>query len=460
MSMERRGRKDLALVTGTRSTPSGGRNESQGSLFPHRWARIRKRAQDKNLVFENLHHHINAESLKEAFEALSGQKAVGVDEVTKEDYGKNLEANLKDLEIRVQRGSYRPQPKREVLIPKADGRRTRPIAIACFEDKLVDWVIGRILSEVYEPLFIRNSFGYRPNKSAHQAVEACYYSVSKNRRPHAVEIDFSNFFNTIPHRRLIKILSKRITDRRFKGIIGRFLVADLITAQGEQLPSTMGTPQGSIMSPILANIYLHEALDLWFIENYASYSNVIIRYADDAVFFFSKEEVAEKFREELEGRCQRFGLKLNLEKTRRFDIKRSSHESFNFLGFTFYWGKQGSRTILKLKTQKEKLHQAIAEFYHWVKRNRSRMKLKSLWNLAKAKITGHIHYFGYWMNATKINHFYWAAIKSLFKWLNRRSQIQSYEWEGFCERLRHFPLMTPLGKLRMRKLGRSPYVHI
>lgn len=318
--MEQRDRQELNLATGTLSAHSSGvkgriRDGLLGGTILDRWARIGIKAHDKNCVFTNLLTHINVDSLEEAFKAIDGTKALGVDSISKSEYGKNLKANLMDLENRLHRGTYRPQPKREVLIPKAKGK-TRPIAIVCLEDKLVDWVVGKILTQVYEPLFIRNSFGYRPNKSAHKAIEACYYSLCKNQRKHIVEIDFSNFFNTIPHTKLMRIIGKRISDNRFKGLIGRFMKGDLITQRGERLPSEIGTPQGSHMSSVLANIYLNEVIDQWFMKNYGSYNNVIVRYADDAIFFFKEENDAGRFAKDLERRVEEYGLSLNKEKTR------------------------------------------------------------------------------------------------------------------------------------------------
>lgn len=461
MSEERRDRQSLNLITGTPSTHSGSlighkRYDALDAEYWNQWIRISLKAQDKNTVFSNIHTHINADTLKEAFNAIDGKKALGVDGISKAIYGTNLEDNLEKLARNIQQGTYRPQPKRETLIPKANGK-TRPIAIACFEDKLVDWVVGKLLSTIYEPLFIRNSFGYRAKKSAADAINACYCSLYKDKRQHIVEIDFSSFFNTIPHRELMRILGKRIADRRFKGLVGRFLQGALITHLGETLSSEIGTPQGSIMSPVLANIYLHEVLDEWFLQHYASYNNVIVRYADDALFFFNQKEQATGFLSELGKRVERYGLKLNQEKSRALTLTKSNHEHFHFLGFTFYWGKQGSRTILKVKTQKEKLIKSMQEFEAWIKQIRSRKSLKTIWLLAKAKIQGHINYFGYQMNTPKLNHFYHEAIKSLFKWLNRRSQRRSYGWEGFSERLKHFPLIKPWRDAKLKSLGWDPY---
>jgi RNA-directed DNA polymerase len=432
MQMERRDQQNLALTTGTPAVHCNGAKGqvnilSQEGLYQNRWVRISLRAQKKETVFNNLLTHICVDSLREAFKALDGTKALGVDGISKTIYGKNLEVNLENLTDRIHKGTYRLMPKREVLIPKANGK-LRPLAIACFEDKLVDWVVGKILSTVYEPMFIKNSFGYRPLKSAHNAIEACYYSLCKNQRKYVVEIDFANFFNTIPHRKMMKVLSKKISDNRFKGLIGRFMKGELINSSGATLASEIGTPQGSIMSPILANIYLDEVIDQWFIKNYASYNNIIVRYADDALFFFNKEENANKFLQKLEDRAKSYGLSLNKDKTNTLTLAKGEHKHFNFLGFTFYWGKQQKRIILKVKTQKEKLIKGIQEFEAWIKQIRNKLKLKEIWQLAKSKITGHNNYYGYWMNAVKINHFYQAAICSLYKWLNRRSQMRSYTW--------------------------------
>ncbi len=454
--MEPRDQQNLDLIKNTPSAYNRGQ-KGQSAISPEMasWQiRISLKAQNKTCVFTNLMKHINADTLKEAFKAINGKKALGVDKITKSEYGKNLDENLCELVKRIANGSYRPLPKREVLIPKPNGK-TRPIAIASFEDKLVDWCVGTILNEAYEPLFIRNSFGYRKNKSAHGAVEASYYSLENGTRSNVIEIDFSNFFNTIPHKKLMRILEKRIADKRFLGLIYRLLTGEILKSTGDQIKSDIGTPQGGIASPVLANIYLNEVVDQWFIENYSSYNNIIVRYADDAVFFFKEEIDAKEFMLALQKRVSEYGIYLNEEKTRILKLNKQSHDSFNFLGFTFYRGKQRKRNILKIKTEKVKLKRAIEEFYAWIKANRNRMKLKVLWSLAKAKITGHLNYYGYWMNNLKVHHFYNEAWKSLYKWLNRRSQKRSYTVEGFNERVKNFPLMESSDKIKWKNIGRS-----
>lgn len=453
MDGERRGKQSSLLNDDAHTSNYTGScgDKWKGQPFLNRWLRISLRAQKENSVFNNLLLHVNEETLLEAFNALDGSKAMGVDKVSKSAYGKNLEANIRLLAKRVKDGSYRPLPKREVQIPKANGK-TRPIAIACFEDKIVDWVAAKLLNQVFDPCFIPNSFGFREKKSAHQAIEACYHSLKDNKRPFVVEIDFSNFFNTISHKKLMKVVEKKVKDYKFLGLIRTFLKSQTIV-DGELVRTTCGTPQGGLMSPILANIYLNEVVDQWFVENYQSHNNKAVRYADDAVFFFKKEEDANKFLSDFKQRVSSFDLIINEDKSNSLSFKKSEFTSFNFLGFTFYWGKNCKRRILKVKTEKSKLHKSMKEFYSWIKENRNRYKLSVLWETANAKLRGHYNYFGYWMNYKKLNHFYWIAVKSLFKWLNRRSQKKSYNWENFKERLKNQPLLEPPSTNKLRNLG-------
>lgn len=462
MSVERRDQQNLNLVTGAFNTPRGiakrYSDSEQLELLSSRWTRIRLRAKEKETIFNNLLHHINVETLSEAYKALDGSKAIGVDGISKTEYGKNLEFNLKELVERIHKGSYKPQVKREAFIPKADGRK-RPLAIACFEDKLIEFVVAKVLENIYEPQFIRNSFGFRPKKSADDAIKACYYSHKDNKRPFVVEIDFVNFFNTIPHRKVMKVLGYKISDKRFKGLIGRLLKVGILDQSGEVKPTQVGTPQGSIVSPILANIYLNEVLDQWFVNNYGSYSNIMVRYADDAVFFFKSEEEAMKFKSDLEERVTLYGLSLHPEKTTTVNFKRSENNHFDFLSFRFFWGKKrrSVRRPLLIKTQKKQLLKKAQDFDHWIKEVRSRMRLKDIWALAKSKLIGHYNYFGYWMNKQKLNHFYCEVKKSLFKWLNRRSQKASFTWEQFERKIKHH-LPKPPTMSKLKPLGVSIYV--
>lgn len=452
--MEQRDQQSMNLFKSTGSTSKSTKDQQMKAQMPNWKNRISVRALDRNCQFSNLMKHVNTTTLHEAYRALDGSKATGVDKVTKSLYGKSLNTNLEELAMRVQNGTYRPQPKREVLIPKTDGK-FRPLAIASFEDKLVDWVVGKILILSYEPLFINDSYGYRPNKSAEGAIRACFQAIERNERPGVVEIDFTSFFNTINHKLLMNILEKRIIDKRFLGLIRRILSGEIIKETGEILPGIIGTPQGGIASPVLANIFLNEVLDHWFLQNYGVKGNKMVRYADDAVFFFTSEEISQQFLIDLKLRVEEYKLILNMNKSHILNFDKKGHEHFSFLGFTIYWGRQGSRIILKVKTKKEKLIKGIQEFYMWIKENRNKLKLKEIWKLAKAKIKGHANYYGFWMNATKVKHYYDEAVKALFKWLNRRSQKKSYTWESFANRLKALPLLEEWSKIKWKALGWS-----
>ncbi len=424
------------------------------------WARIGLKAKDPEVAFNNLFSHINVENLRQAFKALDGSKAVGIDGISKEQYAKDLDENLRGLQHRLHLGTYRPQAKREVLIPKANGK-TRPIAVSCFEDKLVEFVLGKILDSVYDPIFIRNSFGFRPRRSPDDAIKANYNILKDNKRPFVVEIDLANFFNTVPHRKLMKLLRRRINDRKLLGLIARFLQVDILDKQGTLRPTEVGTPQGSVMSPILANIFLHYALDTWFLEGWASQDAVIVRYADDAVFMFSKEQKAKDFLTALKLRLAEYKLAVNEDKTALINFSKGKENIFSFLGFTFFWNKtKGWNKInLVIKTQREKLEKKNQEFNDWIKLNRSRLNQKQIWSITAAKLRGHYNYYGYYCNYGKLMLYYNHVIGSLFRWLNRRSQKSSYTWPQFMRLLSREPLPLPPTRTKLKQLGWSPYAN-
>lgn len=432
---------------------STSKHEFKLELQTHSWLRIGLSAKDLKKKFCNLFCHFSVANLREAFHALDGSKATGIDGMSKNEYGRNLDGNLMDLVTRLHRGTYRPLPKKGILIPKANGKM-RPIAISAFEDKLVEWVLAKILSSVYEPMFIRTSFGFRPRRSAHDAIQASYCCLKDGKRPFVVEIDLANFFDTVRHRKLMKLLKGRISDPRILGLIARFLKAGVLNQNGNLTISDSGTPQGSIMSPVLANVFLHTALDAWFIENHASSGATIMRYADDAVFAFRKETEARGFLPALKARLESFGLKLNEEKSGLIEFGKQQGKVFHFMGFTFYW-KHDPRTpkrVLMVKTERAKLGKKIQEFEAWIKQTRNRLKLDQIWKLAAAKLRGHYNYYGVHTNRTKLMHYYFASTGSLFKWLNRRSQRKSFTWERFTARLRFNPLPMPPQVAMLRSL--------
>lgn len=416
------------------------------------WAQIGLLAKRKDAVINNLFRHLSVENLREAYHAIDGSKAVGIDQTTKDQYGKNIDSNLQGLVDRLHKGTYRPQVKRGVEIPKANGK-VRLIAISGFEDKLVEWVVSKILSELYEPLFIEESFGFRPKRNTHQAVKTIFGSLFNKKQNYVVDIDIKSFFDTVSHRKLIKMLEKRINDNKLLSLVSRLLEVGVLQ-NGTTTERTAGTPQGGIVSPILSNIYLHHVLDMWFRENYTKAGGVISRYADDVVFTFKTEEEAQKFMAEVRKRFVHFNLELNEDKSKLIDFKPRSGNSFHFTGFTFYWGKdRGSATKrLRVKTQRERLHKSIAAINLWLKENRNRYGLEKIWSIISSKLRGHFNYFGVFGNGVKLSHFYFATTGLLFKWLNRRSQKKSFSVEKFERRLRNHPLPLPPPIFKLKQL--------
>ena len=392
----------------------------------------------------NLVHHINEFNLCQAYRQCDGNKAAGIDQVTKKEYGKDLQANIGKLYDEIYRGGWRPKPARQVMIPKPQGG-FRPLAIGCLEDKIFQTLLAKILEAVYEPVFSRNSYGFRHGKNAHQALARLYQETHRRGKAGVVvEMDIEKFFDTVDHNKLMEFLEIRISDQKLLRLVRRALRNSLLTKGGIVEPHHIGAPQGSPVSPVLANIYLHYVLDEWFEESWRKHGEMV-RYADDAVFMFNDMKTAENFREAMTVRMQEYGLKLNLEKSgiRPFD-KHSSAEDLPFLGFALYWGKYwGRKTLLKVKTHPKKLAKSIQAFTDWIKENRHRQKLDKLWSTAKAKIIGHYNYYGVSHNLSKLNHFYYACISQLYKWLNRRSQKKSFTWEKFQRRLMFNPIPAP-----------------
>ena len=406
---------------------------------------------------KNLFHCFSRENLLEGFRSIDGSKARGIDNVSKKDYERNLEGNLENLLQRLHNQSYAPKPKREVLIPKADGSK-RPIAIACTEDKIVEKVLANLLTSIYENDFLNCSYGFRPGRSCHQAIEATHKILeSKQGYNFVVEIDLAKFFNTVNHRLLMKLVSKRVGNKKTLSLIHRQLVAKVENEEGTLTTPEVGTPQGGIVSPILANVFLHHALDEWFEEKYAPRGKMV-RYADDAVFFFKSRSEAESFLTHLRERLKEYYLKVNEEKTRIIDISQSSYEVFDFLGFTFYRGrKRKSRgRLLRVKTSKKKLFKAVGEFTEWIKTDRNSKPTGEILKLVNAKLKGHFNYFGYWCNRHYLSLYYFEVTKVLFKWLNRRSQKRSFDGETFKAKILT-RLCQPPEIMCLRQLGWNPY---
>lgn len=392
----------------------------------------------------SLVHHFNEANLKRAFQELDGSKAPGVDRVTKEQYRKDLDSNVAALAKSIRDERYRPLPSRQVLIPKPQGGM-RPLAVGCLQDKVVQTLAARILEAVFEPLFSPRSYGFRPGKTAHQAVGRLSESISRSQDSCTiVEMDIEKFFDSVNHETLMQYLQTRIIDPKFLQLIRILLRADVLKADGQTQTTELGTPQGSPVSPILANIYLHFLLDAWFEENHAP-SGQMVRYADDAVFVFKNSASTEQFRTALTARLAEGDLKINLDKSAIVPFSRHSPKgTIAFLGFELYWGRDtAKRRVLKLKTQPKRLSRSICSFTDWLKTSRNKLKLDNLWRLARSKLIGHYNYYGVRTNSAKLSHFYFACVGALFKWLNRRSQKRSFSWERFDQRLRLNPLPRP-----------------
>ena len=411
-------------------------------------------------AMKKLFHCFDRKNLEEGFGALDGSKARGIDNVSKKDYEKKLDENIEALLIKLHNGSYVPSPKREVLIPKANGK-LRPIAIACIEDKLVEKVTANLLTSIYENTFLKCSYGLRPNLSCHHAINQTHKILdSKKGFDFVVEIDLANFFNTVNHRLLMKLVRRRIASKKVLSLIHRQLVAKIENEEGETLTPEVGTPQGGIVSPILANVFLHYALDEWFSENYKNRAEMV-RYADDAVFLFKTKQAAEAFLDAVKVRLETFKLKLNEDKTRIINLSQTSYDVFDFLGFTFYRGrKRKSRgRLVMVKTSKTKLFKAVGEFTDWIKKERNSKKTGELMKMANAKLRGHYNYFGYWCNRNHLQRYYTEVLKALFKWLNRRSQKKSFDTERF--KLSIIPrLIQPPELINLKQLGWNPYAKI
>lgn len=314
-------------------------------------ARIEQRSRkDPNATFNNLGHALDLDLLRTCFFSLDARKAVGVDGITKEQYGRNLEVNLHDLLQKIRNGSYYPQPSRIVEIPKADGS-TRPLAISCTEDKIVQEAVRRILEQIYEPHFLDCSYGFRPNRNAHQALADLDKRLLKESCQAVVDIDLRKYFNTIPHKPLGRILQQKVKDRRLLYLIIKLLKAPTLDKDGKAQCNEIGSPQGSILSPLLANIYLHYVLDVWFIQlnrELLKGTAHMVRYADDVLFSFGGMKEAKVFHERLIARLETFGLTVNEAKTRIIpcgsriakDHAKAGKEmpTFSFLGFLHVWG--------------------------------------------------------------------------------------------------------------------------
>jgi len=407
---------------------------------------------------KNLASAINRRTLIAIHKKMDGKKAVGVDGVTKEEYNAKLGRNVDKLVLRMKNEAYKPKPSRRVYIDKAGSDKKRPLGISSYEDKLVEKVVAEILELVYEPKFCENSFGFRPQRNCHQAIREIIEDIQYRKINYVVEADIKSFFDTLDHDWLIKFLEHDIADKKFIGIIKRFLKAGIME-NGELIAKEEGSPQGNGASPILANIYLHYVLDLWFekvIRKESQGEAYLIRYADDFICCFQCKGDAERFHTELIARFAKFQLELALEKTKILEFGRFAKENrksrgegkpetFNFLGFTLYCGEDSRKGFfrVKAKTNRKKAVAKIKKLNEWLKNNRH-YAVKDIIKRLNQSLVGHYHYYGVTDNTKSLERFKNMVMALLFKWLNRRSQKRSYTWDSFNDRLLViFPIAQP-----------------
>jgi len=402
--------------------------------------------------FTSLAHYIDLPWLRLAYQATRKDGAVGVDEMTAAQYEEKLDDNLSSLLERFKSGSYFAPPVKRVYIPKGDGgERARPIGIPTLEDKVLQRAVVMLLTPLYEQDFCDCSYGFRRRRSAHQALEALWSGImAMGGTCWVYEVDIRSYFDTVEHRYLREFYSKRVRDGVILRTLGKWLKAGVMEDGAIRYPLE-GTPQGGVISPLLANIYLHEVLDVWFEREVVPRLKgraKLIRFADDFVIAFSHEADAHRVAEVLPKRFERFGLTIHDTKTRLIDFRLpggrdSKPEVFVFLGFTHYWGKSRKGAwVVKRKTAKKKLKQAVRRVYEWCKRNRHE-PVEDQWRTLCRKIHGHYGYYGVTFNTGSIKGFFEQAKRSWRKWLNRRSRDKDMPWERFNRLLKRYPLPKP-----------------
>ena len=416
----------------------------------------RKAQQDKKLKFTSLIHHVNEANLVGCYQELKRNKACGIDGQTVEAYGENLDVNIKQLVKKLKSKTYQPKPVKRVYIPKAGKKDKRGLGIPSVEDKLVQLMLKKILERIYEADFLDVSYGFRPKLSCHDAVKALNNEVMKKPINYIVEVDIKGFFDNVNQEWMQRCLEERIIDKNLILLIKRFLKAGYVE-EGRYIDTTVGTPQGGVISPLLANIYLHYVLDLWFekkVKPIAKGHVELIRYCDDFVVCCESEKDAKEFLSKLQTRLAKFGLEISKDKTKvlkfgrkvwkRAQKQKGKVETFNFLGFTHYCGKsRRGYFVMGHKTSKENICRKLKETKEWIKKIRSKLKLKEWWPTLKSKLTGHYNYFGVSGNYRCLRQFYNQIVSMAFKWINRRSQKKSISFEIFCNYLKHNPLPMP-----------------
>jgi group II intron reverse transcriptase/maturase len=413
--------------------------------------------QAPSMVLTNLAHHIDGDLLREAYRRTRKDGAPGVDGQTAGGFSENLEENLRRLEHQLKTGSYRAPPVRRVHIPKGDGSKTRPIGIPTFEDKVLQRAVCMVMEAVYEQDFMDCSWGFRPGRSPHKALESLWHVLDDFNGGWVLEADIKGFFDTLVHRQLREFLDQRVRDGVIRRAVDKWLAAGVLEF-GELSRSELGTPQGGVISPLLANVYLHEVLDKWFVGDIKPRlvgRAELIRYADDFVIVFSSKEDAMRVWDVLPKRFEKYGLTLHPEKTKVIEFLRpprggepsrdeDGRRSFDLLGFTHFWGKsRKGNWVVTRKTMSSRFARALKAITAWCSKHRHESITEQQTALT-AKLRGHYGYYGISGNMNALRRFTHEVERIWRGWLNRRSHRARMNWERFGRLLEHYPLPQPV----------------
>jgi len=419
--------------------------------------------------FTSLAHLLNEDFLKACHRELERNKAPGTDRVTKDDYEANIDENIAELVKRLKTKAYRPQPVNRVYIPKPGSDKKRPLGIPAYEDKIVQMGVAKILSAIYEADFLDCSCGFRPRRGCHDALQLLNHIIEHRKVSYIVDADIKGFYDHVDHTWMLKFVGHRIADPSIRQLIARFLKSGYME-DGQRQETEEGTPQGGVISPVLANIYLHYALDLWFekvVRKQCRGEAYMIRYADDIVFCFQYQNEAAAFYRALPERLGKFGLEIAPEKSKMIAFGRfasqqanqkgkSKPETFDFLGFTHYCGKSRNGTFrVKRRTSRKKFKAALARMKEWLQRNMHVPK-GPLLEMLRVKLTGHCRYYGVTDNSGPIRQYIWETGKLLYRYLNRRSQKGGYTWDRFLCFLEKAKLPKP--RIHVNIYNRRPHI--